>query len=174
MSAVPTPDSDQVRDALAHLHRLVDTARALPLSSSVVLPRAELVEAMERVEAAYLSATEEARGLVAQRDDVVRTSEDEASEILRAARLEQDRLVSDTEVFRVAQREGADLVAIARDEAATLRQDTEAYVETRLANLQHALERTLTEVRRGITNLTSSEPVAPDAGDVLLAEPAAG
>lgn len=145
-----------VGDELAALHQLVDRARTKG-RSSVVLERDEVLAALQRIESAHAGATHASRELVAQREDLMRSSEDEASEILRAARLEQDRLVSDTEVFRVAVREGEDLVAAAREEADVLRRDTDAYVGTRLASLQASLEKTLGEVRRGITNLSSRE-----------------
>jgi hypothetical protein len=149
-----------VGDELAALHQLVDRARTKG-RTAVVLERDEVLAALQRIEAAHADATLASRELVARREDVVKSSEDEASEILRAARLEQDRLVSDTEVFRVAVREGEELVSAAREEAAVLRRDTEEYVETRLASLQAALEKTLGEVRRGITNLTGREAEVP-------------
>jgi cell division septum initiation protein DivIVA len=160
-----------VGDELAALHQLVDRARTKG-RTAVVLERDDVLAALQRIEAAHADATVASRDLVSRRDDVVRSSEDEASEILRAARLEQDRLVSDTEVFRVAQREGEEMVASAREEADVLRRETDSYVETRLASLQASLERTLTEVRRGITNLTSTETGSESGAPapVLLAE----
>lgn len=145
-----------VGDELAALHQLVDRARTKG-RTAVVLERDEVLAALQRIEAAHADATLASRELVAHREDVVKSSEDEASEILRAARLEQDRLVSDTEVFRVAVREGEELVSAAREEAEVLRRDTDTYVETRLVSLQASLEKTLGEVRRGITNLSSRE-----------------
>jgi cell division septum initiation protein DivIVA len=157
-----------VGDELAALHQLVDGARTKG-RTAVVLERDEVLGALARIEAAHADATLASRELVAQREDVVKSSEDEASEILRAARLEQDRLVSDTEVFRVARREGEDLLTAAREEAEVLRRDTDEYVGTRLASLQAALEKTLGEVRRGISNLTSGETEASSPAPVLLA-----
>jgi hypothetical protein len=156
-----------VADELAALHELVDRARTKG-RTAVVLERNDVLAALQRIEVAHADATLASRELVARRDDLVRSSEDEASEILRAARLEQHRLVSDTEVFGAALRERDEVVASAREEAAALRRETEEYVESRLASLQDALEKTLGEVRRGITNLAGAETAT--AGPVLLAE----
>ena len=169
--------SRNVGDELAALHQLVDRARTKG-RTAVVIERDEVLAALQRIEAAHADATLASRELVAQREDVVRSSEDEASEILRAARLEQDRLVSDTEVFRVAVREGEELVSAAREEAAVLRRETDEYVGTRLASLKASLERTLVEVCRGITNLTGSESAVETTSEagadapVLLVDPA--
>jgi cell division septum initiation protein DivIVA len=168
-----------VADELAALHQLVDRARAKG-RTAVVVERDDVLAALQRIETAHADATLASRDLVSRSDDVVKSSQDEASEILRAARLEQDRLVSDTEVFRVALREGEEMVASAREEAAVLRRETDSYVETRLASLQASLERTLAEVRRGISNLTSAETGSETGSEsgapapVLLAEPLDG
>ena len=73
--------------------------------------------------------------------------------MVRQAELERDKLVSDSEVFRVAQREADALLTAARSEAAALRADTDRYIEARFSSFEHALDRTLGEVRRGIAHL---------------------
>ncbi len=170
-----------LQQELASLRETVRTARSMPMSASAVVNRAELLEALERVEAAYAAASAESRTLVAHRDAVLAEGEQSASEILREARMERDRLASDTEVFRVAQHQAEELLVTARTEAEALRKDADAYVEGRLANFEHSLERTLTEVRRGISNLSGRNafdaPRPSHLGppeDVLLAEPEAG
>jgi hypothetical protein len=84
-------------------------------------------------------------------------------------------------VFRLAQRRADEVLAAAQADSDALRKETEAYIEQRFANFEHSLERTLTEVRRGMANLSGrgafDEPTAysvdgPD--DVLLAKPEAG
>jgi hypothetical protein len=168
--------TSNVVDELSALHQLVDRARTKG-RTAVVLERDELLAALQRIDIAHAEATLASRELVAQREDFVKSSEDEASEIVRAARLEGERLASDTEVYRVAVREGDDLVTSAREEAAGLRRETEQYVQTRLASLEAALEKTLGEVRRGIINLTSQDIASGEtasdetgAAPVLLAE----
>ena len=173
--------SDDFRDQVEALREAVRSARSMPMSASAVINRTDFLEALDRLEATFASATTESHALVTHREAVLAEAEQSASEIVRQARLEEDRLVSDTEVFRVAQRQAAELLAAAQAESDALRKDAEAYIEQRFANFEHALERTLTEVRRGIANLSGrsafDEPTAysmdgPD--DVLLAKPEAG
>jgi cell division septum initiation protein DivIVA len=173
--------SDDFRDQVEALREAVRSARSMPMSASAVINRAEFIEALDRLEATLSAATTESHALVTRRDAVIAEAEQSASEIVRQARLEEDRLVSDTEVFRVAQRQAEELLAAARAESDNLRRDAEAYIEQRFANFEHALERTLTEVRRGIANLSGrnafDEPTAYSMGgsdDVLLAKPEAG
>lgn len=171
------------------LRDAVRAARSMPMSSSVVVHRQEFLDGLDELEAASAQALDESQKLVAHRDAVIAEAEASASEIVRQARLEQERLASDTEVFKLAQREAESVLEKARAEADALRKDTDTYVEQRLANFEHSLDRTLTEVRRGIANLSGrgafDDPGAPLAGespsysfdepeDVLLAKPEAG
>lgn len=165
--------SDVFRQELAGLRETVEGARSMPMSASVMVNGQELLDALDRLEAAFVEVTSDSAGLLARRDAVVAEGEASAAEIVRQARLEQERLVSDTEVFRLARRASDEMAAASRLEADSLRAETEAYVEQRLAGFEHALERTLTEVRRGIANLTGRSAF-DDPGDVLPAEPQAG
>ena len=125
----------------------------MPMSASAVINRAEFLEALDRLETTYLAATTESHALVKHRESVIQEAERAAEEIVRQAQLEEDRLVSDTEVFRLAQRRAEEMQAAAQADSDALRADCDAYIEQRFANFEHALERTLAEVRRGIANL---------------------
>jgi cell division septum initiation protein DivIVA len=173
--------SGDLRDQVEALREAVRSARSMPMSASAVINRSEFLAALDRLEAAIEAATTESLALVTRRDAVISEAEQSASEIVRQARLEEDRLVSDTEVFRLAQRHAEELLSAAKAESDALRKDAETYIEQRFANFEHALERTLAEVRRGIANLAGrnafDDPKAhsmdgPD--DVLLAKPEAG
>jgi hypothetical protein len=171
------------------LREAIRTARSMPMSASAVVNRQELLDDLDRLEASFSAALAESNDVLNHRDAVIVEGEGSAAEIVRQARLEQDRLVSDTEVFRLAQRKAEETLADARSEAESLRRDAEAYIEQRFASFEHSLERTLAEVRRGIANLAGRTefddaqtpagpaPAAPDTdgkGDVLLADPEAG
>jgi hypothetical protein len=173
--------TDDVGAQIEALREAVRSGRSMPMSASTVINRADFLAALDRLEATYLTATTESHALVKHRESVIQDAEKAAEEIVRQAHLEEERLVSDTEVFRVAQRRADEVAAAAQAESDALRSDAEAYIEQRFANFEHALERTLAEVRRGIANLSGrnafDEPTTysmdgPD--DVLLAKPEAG
>ena len=173
--------SDDCRAQIEALREAVSSARSMPMSASAVINRSEFLAALDRLEATFAAATTESHALVTRRDAVIAEAEQSASEIVRQARLEEDRLVSDTEVYRLAQRQAEEVLAAARAESEALRRETETYIEQRFANFEHALERTLTEVRRGIANLSGrgafdeSKAHSKDGpDDVLLAKPEAG
>ena len=78
----------------------------------------------------------------------------EALEILREAERQRDELVSDTDVYRLAVARAAEIEQEAAQAAAELRAETDEYVETKLANFEHTLERTIELVRRGRAQLS--------------------
>jgi hypothetical protein len=143
----------EVASRLAELRTLVEDARAMPMSGSVVINKHDLFETLARVEQALDVATVEAERIVSERVEVLAEGESIAIEVVRQAELERDKLVSDSEVFRVGQREADAVLTAARSEAAALRADTDRYIEGRFSSFEHALDRTLGEVRRGIAHL---------------------
>ena len=135
------------------LRTLVAQARSMPMSASAVVNRAEISALIDALDAAIDETLGEAVTVVAEADEVVGASRDEAEELLRQAQAERDALVSDTDVYKLAQERADELTAAAERGAAELRHETDAYVEENLANFELTLERTLDAVRRGRARL---------------------
>ncbi|MBD8869015.1 hypothetical protein [Nocardioides donggukensis] len=177
--------NEEVRREVEALRSAVRDARSMPMSASAVVNRGELLDAIDRLEVALNAAGAESADVVARRDEVLAEGESIAIEVVRQAELRRDTLVSDSEVFRLAQREADRILSEARTESAALRKEVDSYVEQRFAQFEHTLERTLSEVRRGIVHLTGSSQFdqpgtqpdsRPDAqpDDVLPTDPDTG
>jgi cell division septum initiation protein DivIVA len=138
-----------VRVKLAEIRQAVQQARAMPMSASVVLNRAELLEMLENLERAMDEAFDRADEVERLREEIVADGRREAEHIVADAHNERDRLVSDTEVFRLAQRRADELLDGARAEAEELRKETDDYVDGKLANFEITLLRTIEAVKRG-------------------------
>ncbi|HSE10763.1 MAG TPA: hypothetical protein VLB29_19015 [Nocardioidaceae bacterium] len=121
----------------------------MPMSASVVVNRAEMLEMLEELGAALDHELSEADRVRRQRDEVVDEGRREAERIVADARNERDHLVSDTEVYRVARRRADEVMAEAQADADGLRKETDDYVDGKLANFEISLERTMEAVRRG-------------------------
>jgi cell division septum initiation protein DivIVA len=138
-----------VQARLAEIRRVVEQARSMPMSASAVVNRGELLELLDGLKAALGDAFSQADQVLRERDDVIERGRQDAEQILADARNERDQLVSDTELFRGAQRKADDLLAEAQAEAEELRKETDDYVDSKLANFEIVLERTMEAVRRG-------------------------
>lgn len=150
----------RVYDTLDELVALVETARAMPLSASCVLPREQVLDLLDEIRASLPRAIDDARELVASREEMLGQARDrrdraiaaaqaQAEAVVAAARAEADRLVSETEVRRAAEAEARGILEAARERAAELRAEADDYADDRLAALADALSRTLRTVERG-------------------------
>jgi chromosome segregation ATPase len=145
-----------LHDRIAELRSLVEEARSMPMSSSAVVTRGELLAKIDALAEAASSELAEAADVVSTRDDVVDRGHREAGELLAEARDEQQRMASGTEVLQQARAQAAAELASARQEADELRRQADDYVDLKLAGFEVALERSLDTVRKGRERLSGS------------------
>jgi cell division septum initiation protein DivIVA len=134
---------------LDELGSLIEAARAMPMSASCIINRAEVLEAIEAIRAALPGELTVARGLLKDRASLVEEGRAEAQLIIEAAEAERFKLVSRTEVVKEAAREAERLVDAAQTETDRMRVEVDDYVDAKLANFEIILRRTLTAVERG-------------------------
>jgi len=142
-----------VSGKLAHVRRRVERARGVPMSSSCVLNRPELLDQLDELGTMVRTALDAADTVLAERDDVVARGRADAERIVAQASLEHERLISETEVYRHAHGISEDVLSVAREEAATLRREIDDYVDERFASLELSLQKTLDAVARGRRHL---------------------
>ena len=142
-----------VHAKLAEIRQLVTAARAMPMSSSCVMSRSELLDQLDELAQMLTHALGDADRVIADRAAVVDRGQAEAERIIADARIEQEKLVGDTEVYRIARRAADEMQREAQEEAAALRRETDDYVDERLAGLELSLQKTLEAVSRGRSRL---------------------
>ncbi|MBS3942117.1 MAG: hypothetical protein KG028_14250 [Actinobacteria bacterium] len=138
-----------VEAKLHQLERLVAEAKAVPLSASIMLNRAEVDGLVADVRDALPDELTQARWVVKERDEILERAQADADRILDDARDEAARLVSQQEVVRSADREADRIVEDAREQARQMRLEAEDYVDAKLANFEVVLQKTLTAVEKG-------------------------
>jgi hypothetical protein len=150
-------------DIDARLHDLraaVEDARSMPMSSSVMINRSEFLDLLASLEAAIDHTLSQATEVVGDREAVLAEGVTQAEEIVRAAEAEREVLVSTTDVYRLAEARAAEITEAAQKAAAELQAETDEYVESKLANFELTLERTLDLVRRGRAKLSGGHSQA--------------
>jgi cell division septum initiation protein DivIVA len=131
------------------LAALIEAARAMPMSASCIINRAEVLEAIEDLRSSLPDELTVARGVLKDRSAVVEEGRAEADRIIEAAEAERYRLVSRTEVVKEATREAERLIGAAQSETDRMRVEVDAYVDAKLANFEIILTRTLAAVEHG-------------------------
>lgn len=86
-----------IHDRLDDLARLLETARAVPLSTSCVVPRNDALDMVEEARAALPDAVREADDVLAEREDLIDDATRESEELLERARVEASQLVGNAQ-----------------------------------------------------------------------------
>ncbi|MFF5127962.1 ATP synthase F0 subunit B [Streptomyces syringium] len=138
-----------VQKKLDEIVATVSGARSMPMSASCVVNRAELLALLEEVRAALPGSLAQARELIGGREQLVADAREEAERIIESARAHRGSLISDTEVARQSQEEADRILAEARREADEIRAEADDYVDSKLANFEVVLTKTIGSVDRG-------------------------
>ncbi|MER6049870.1 ATP synthase F0 subunit B [Streptomyces sp. NPDC001793] len=153
-----------VQKKLDDIVATVGSARSVPMSASCVVNRAELLAMLEDVRSALPGSLAEAQELLGGREQMVEQARVEAERIIESAHSQRGSLVSDTEVARRAQDEADRILAEARREAEEIRVQADDYVDSKLANFEVVLTKTIGAVDRGREKLLGRGPGLDEQG----------
>jgi nucleotide-binding universal stress UspA family protein len=132
--------TEDAKALVEQIRSAVQSARAMPMSSSVVVNRPDLLALVDK--------------LVDALPDVDQGGGAEAEAVLAQARKERERLVSEVQVHAAAEHQAKELLDEARRDCDELRREADAYVDTTFAHLQVALTKTLEALNRGRERLS--------------------
>lgn len=157
-------------ELLTELIEAVETARALPMSASCVLPRERVLDLLDELREVLPPEMDEARTVIATRDRLLKDAYEAAAESRGRAVAEADTLLADArhraeQLIQVAEEQAADVLRAAHEEhadlvssttvhqaaaaaAAALRADAEAYQAKVTADAQDYAGRERAEADR--------------------------
>ncbi|UZJ29395.1 ATP synthase F0 subunit B [Streptomyces endophytica] len=153
-----------VQKKLDDIVATVAGARSMPMSASCVVNRAELLAMLEEVRAALPGSLAQAQELLGGREQMVEEARAEAERIIESAHAHRGSLISDTEVARQSQEEADRILAEATREAAEIRAEADDYVDSKLANFEVVLTKTIGSVDRGREKLLGRGPGLDEQG----------
>jgi F0F1-type ATP synthase membrane subunit b/b' len=158
-------DARPLDAVLQELRELVETARTMPMSASVLVNRDEALELLDRALQEIPAELRHARWLLKEREEYLATARREAEELLDAARVQAERMVERSEIVREAKRSAQQIIADAEAEGRRLHHAAEDYVDQRLAGLETLLGKTIQGVRKGREKLQVDLPEAEETDD---------
>lgn len=126
---------------IQQLEDMVKEAKSMPLSSSALLNREELLELIAEMREQLPEEVKQARWVVRDREELLAKARREAESLVERARIEQSRLVGQEAVVVAAQEEAEHVVSDAHDRAHSIRMEAEDYVDAKLAQFEIALQR---------------------------------
>ncbi|MEU3890145.1 ATP synthase F0 subunit B [Streptomyces sp. NPDC029041] len=153
-----------VQKKLDEIVSAISGARSMPMSASCVVNRADLLAMLDEVRAALPDSLAQAQELIGGREQMVEQARQEAQQIIESAHAERGSLISGTEVARRSQAEADRILAEARQEAEEIRAEADEYVDSKLANFEVVLTKTLGSVGRGREKLLGTGPGTDEQG----------
>ena len=161
---------------IQQLEDLVKEAKSMPLSSSALLNREEVLELVREMQASLPEEIKQARWVVRDREELLAKARKESETNVSKARAEQLGLARRESVVQKAQEEADRILAEAEEEGRRIRLEAEDYVDAKLAQFEgvlnrvqeqvqetaSALERTLEQVGAGRERLRGVVAAATD------------
>ncbi|MEY2447722.1 MAG: hypothetical protein QOH79_1198 [Acidimicrobiaceae bacterium] len=160
------PESEAL---LRRVGEMISGARPMPLSSSVMINKDEVLEMLDEALERLPDELRAARWLLKEREEFLAKTRRDADDILDAARARAERMVQRTEVVKAAELRARRTIDAADEEARRLRLECEDYCDQKLASFEIVLERTLKTVAAGRTKLQGN-PLSGEVPVVTLDE----
>ena len=175
-SLAPRPPSLTAEQFIREAMEIIDAARPMPLSTSVMINRDEVMTLLDSALAAVPDETRQARWLLRERDEVLAQARVDANLVIDEARSRVAQMVQRTEVVRTAERRARQLLDDARIQTRRRRHEVDEYCERQLAQFASAVDQVQIAVqaaRRKLGKRTAT-PVTPASPSVPPAQQGAG
>jgi hypothetical protein len=149
-------------ERIDELQVLIEEAKAVPLSSSAVVNRDEVLELLAHLKEQVPEEVRQARWMARDREELIARARKEAERVIDEAQQQRDRLLSRTEIVHAAQREAERIMDEANEKATKLQLEAEDYIDQKLAGFEILLNKTLTAIGKGRESLRQRSTVEVD------------
>ncbi len=158
---------DRTAGVLDELHGLITHAKAVPMSASCMINRADALALIDQAKAALGEDVGEAHRITNTSLETLERAQEEARQIVAAAEERAAYLASQDPVHEEAHRKAAALEVKALADTEALRREADAYVDARIATFEAALHKTMTQVRTMRERLASRSALDDDSTRAL-------
>jgi vacuolar-type H+-ATPase subunit H len=148
----------EIHKKLDELIDLVESARTMPMSSSAILNKTEVLALVKQVRDMLPNSLAAADTVIEQREELLEEARNNASRMISDARAEQARLVGDHTVLVEARRERGRTLEQTRQEIEAMRVALDDHVDAKLAHVELVAERIVATVKEGRDQLRRSGP----------------
>ncbi|MDK1019047.1 MAG: hypothetical protein QGD89_06570 [Actinomycetota bacterium] len=161
-SAPSSPTPGRLAELLEDLITEIENARAVPLSSNVMVSQEEILDRLHEVMDELPEELRSARWMVRERESYIARTNERAQELVNKAKAESQRLVSENYIVQEAVEEANTLVRNAENEARRIRLESEDYAERHLSEAETVLGELYRYVTEARAELHQSLPPAPE------------
>lgn len=137
------------------LEDVLNESRQLPFTHNIIVDEERVFEIIDQMRALIPEEVKKAQQLLAQKDRILAQAQEEANRTLAIAKEKRDQMVEREAIVQAAHARAEQILAEAKIEQENTRREADAYVLETLRRLEMELERSLTQVRNGISYLQS-------------------
>jgi hypothetical protein len=160
---VPRPhEPGEVEEILDELVEIVSSAKSMPLSSSAIIARDDVLDLLEEARSALPEEMRQARYMLRDHEELQRKAERDAEEIVKEAQLRAAQMVQRAEIVRQAEHRAQRILDEAETEARQMHHEADDYADQKLAYLEAVLDRLIRTARAGRERLAVL-PFGPSA-----------
>ena len=145
------------------LEEILNESRPFPFTRNVIVDEDKVLDLIDQMRVAIPDEVKKAQQLLAQRDRVLAQAQEEANRTLALAREKSDQLVERDAIVQAAHVRAEEIIAQARIDIQDTRRDADEYALETLTRLEIELDRSLNQVRNGISTLQSEMQRQPEA-----------
>lgn len=149
LADVSQPPLSQTERLLHRLMDVIQSARPVPLSTSAMINRDEVIVLIEEALNIFPDEVRQSRWLLKEREDFLAKVRVEGDEILSQARNRAERMVQRSDLVKAAEARAQKIVDAAEADARRLRLEIEDYCDQKLGSFEIVLERTMRLVAQG-------------------------
>ncbi len=151
--AAPEIDAQAI---IVQVMDMVAGAKSMPLSSSVIVPRDEVLGLLQGALDRLPDELRQARWLLREREEFLAEKAREADILMEEVRAQAERMVQRTEIVRQANTVAQRILDDANDEARTMRHEAEDFCDQKLAGMEIVLDRLTRTVQSGRAKLAAA------------------
>jgi len=161
--STPSPAAPgRLAELLEDLITEIEGARAVPLSSSVMISQAEMLDRLHEVAEELPEELRAARWMVRERESYISRTNERAQELVKKAKSESEQLVAENYIVQEAVEEANSLIRNAEGEARRIRLEAEDYAERHLSEAETVLGELYRYVSEARAELHQALPPSPE------------
>ena len=135
------------------LEELFNNSRAIPLTHNVIVDEDKFLDIIDQMRISVPDEVKKAQEVYTKKDRYMAQAAEEANRTLQIARDKATELTDKESVVMDARRRAEQIIEQARMDGEGIKAGADEYAKESLANLEHALELLMTQVRNGIEML---------------------
>ena len=135
------------------LEEILNESRPIPLTHNVLVDEDRILDLIDQMRVAIPEEIKKAQQVLAQRDRILAQSQEEANRTLALARERSEQLVERDTIVEAAKAKADQIITDASASIDSIRSDADTYALDVLTRLEVELDRSLNQVRNGISAL---------------------